>query len=179
MGESTTIMDRTAVRTPMQWNNDKNGGFSNARPGKLTMPVVEGGYSPEHVNVSSQRHDPESLLMFIRKLTERYRASAEIGWGEFAVLTQRKANNAVLAHSVSNGHGRMIALHNLSPDSTVIDLVLDESVLPDPKGSYRLVDLLVDGSVTPVGDRGAVSVTLDGYGYRWLRVLAEGEKRLS
>jgi len=179
MGESTTLMDRTAVRTPMQWNNEPNGGFSNAKPGKLTMPVVEGGYSPEHVNVSSQRHDPESLLMFIRTLTERYRASAEIGWGEFAVLTQRETNNAVLAHSVSNGHGRMIAVHNLSPESAVVDLVLDESLLKKPDESYRLVDLLVDGSVTPVEPNGAVSITLDGYGYRWLRVLASDEKRLS
>lgn len=174
MGESTTIKDRTAVRTPMQWNTDKNGGFSNARPGKLTMPVVEGGYSPEHVNVSSQRHDPESLLMFIRTLTERYRASAEIGWGEFAVLEQREPNHAVLAHSVANGHGRMVAVHNLSPESAVVDLVI-----ADTDESFRLVDLLVDGSVTQIGAGGAVSVTLDGYGYRWLRVLEEGEKRLS
>lgn len=174
MGESTTIKDRTAVRTPMQWNDGPNGGFSNARPSKLTMPVVEGGYSPDHVNVSSQRHDPESLLMFVRTLTERYRASAEIGWGEFAIVEQVEKNTAVFAHSVSNGHGRMIAVHNLSPESAVVDLVIE-----DADETHRLVDLLVDGSTTKVGAGGRVSVTLDGYGYRWLRLLAEGEKRLS
>lgn len=174
MGESTTIKDRTAVRTPMQWNDDANGGFSNARASKLTMPVVEGGYSPEHVNVSSQRHDPESLLMFIRTLTERYRASAEIGWGDFAVLDQREQNHAVLAHSVSNGHGRMIAVHNLSPESAVVDVVIE-----DADETFRLVDLLIDGSVTQIGAGGAASITLDGYGYRWLRLLAADEKRLS
>ena len=174
MGESTTVKDRTAVRTPMQWNVDDNGGFSNAKPATLTMPVVEGGYSPEHVNVSSQRHDPESLLMFIRTLTERYRASAEIGWGDFAIVEQRVKNTAVFAHSVSNGHGRMVAVHNLSPDPAVVDLVIE-----DTDETFRLDDLLLDGSVTTVGAGGAASVTLDGYGYRWLRVLAEDEKRLS
>ena len=174
MGESTTVKDRTAVRTPMQWNDGKNGGFSNARPGKLTMPVVEGGYSPEHVNVSDQRHDPDSLLLFIRRLTERYRASAEIGWGEFSVVEQRETNHAVFAHQVANGHGRMIAVHNLSPDATVVDLVIE-----DADETHRLVDLLVDGSTTQVGPGGAVAVTMDGYGYRWLRLLRQDEKRLS
>jgi hypothetical protein len=40
-----------------------------------------------------------------------------------------------------------------------------------------LVDLLQPGE-TPVSDRGQVEVSLDGYGYRWLRVVAEDSRRL-
>jgi glycosidase len=81
MGEYLEAGDRQAVRTPMQWNAHANAGFSNARPSRLPSPIVSGGFSPEHVNVADQRHDDGSLLHFIRRLIERYRASAEIGWG--------------------------------------------------------------------------------------------------
>jgi trehalose synthase len=170
MGEKLEVGDRKAVRTPMQWSAGKNGGFSGARPSRLAAPVVTGGFAPEHVNAGDQRHDPDSLLRFIHLLIERYRASAEIGWGDFAVLEQ--ANSAVLAHSVHGGEGRMIALHNLGPEPTVVDLVLD-----DVTDSDELVDLLTSGTARCAAD-GTVSFTLEGYGYRWLRVLSKDSKRL-
>jgi len=42
----------------------------------------------------------------------------------------------------------------------------------------RLVDLLHD-EVTWADDRGTIELNLDGYGYRWLRVLHPGSRRLS
>src|SRR5699024_8805921 len=89
---------RQSVRTPMQWTSDANGGFSRARASRLAAPVVEDGFSPEHVNVADQRHDPDSLLQFMRLLIRTYRNSVEIGWGDFSVLEQ--PNDAVLVHSV-------------------------------------------------------------------------------
>ena len=41
----------------------------------------------------------------------------------------------------------------------------------------ELVDLLQEGS-TPVSDKGGVELALEGYGYRWLRVVSEGSRRL-
>jgi trehalose synthase len=170
MGEDLAQGDRQAVRTPMQWTADDNGGFSSARRSRLPSPVVSGGFSPEHVNVADQRHDPESLLHFIRRLIERYRASAEIGWGEFAVLPQ--ANSAVLAHSVWGDEGRMIAVHNFSPEPAVVEVTV-----PDVVGETKLIDLLRDASAT-TDAKGRVELPLDGYGYRWLRLVSPGEKRL-
>jgi hypothetical protein len=43
--------------------------------------------------------------------------------------------------------------------------------------SHRLVDLLQPGEV-PVSDKGAAEILLDGYGYRWLRVVAQDSRRL-
>ena len=42
---------------------------------------------------------------------------------------------------------------------------------------HQLVDLLVTRT-TPVGEDGAVELTLDGYGYRWLRVVGPDSRRL-
>ena len=43
--------------------------------------------------------------------------------------------------------------------------------------SHRLVDLLQSGE-TPISDKGAAEIALEGYGYRWLRVVAEDSRRL-
>jgi trehalose synthase len=171
MGENLSIGGRMSVRTPMQWTTAKNGGFSNAAPSKLIAPLPGGAYSPDHVNASDQRHNPDSLLKFLQLLIARYRASDEIGWGELTILKQE--NHAVLAHSVADVDGRMIAVHNFASQSATVDLVLDGTL-----DGAKLTDLLTDGS-TDVGPGGTVQLLLEGYGYRWLRVLNPGEKRLS
>ena len=43
MGENLAIDGRLSVRTPMQWTDEKNGGFSTAPPSRLRRPVVEDG----------------------------------------------------------------------------------------------------------------------------------------
>jgi trehalose synthase len=171
MGENLAIPGRKSVRTPMQWADAANGGFSNALPSRLAAPVTEGGFAPEHVNASAQRHDPGSMLHFVRTLIERYRSSAEIGWGDLTIVAQ--ADPSVLAHTVAGGEGRMLAVHNFSAEPATVALPIDGLEPGD-----RFVDLLVDGTVIEPDEKGAVQVTLDGYGYRWLRILREGEKRL-
>jgi len=170
MGESLAAEGRLAVRTPMQWTSGRNGGFSTAAPGKLPGPVVEGGFAPQFVNVADQRRDPDSLLSFMKLLIRRYRESPELGWGTFEVLGQPHA--AVLAHLTSWDDGALVALHNLGAEPRTVPLVL-----PGCGVTHRLEDLLTTGS-TPLGEDGSVELALEGYGYRWLRVVAEGNRRL-
>ncbi|MBA3294942.1 MAG: trehalose synthase, partial [Geodermatophilaceae bacterium] len=47
MGENLAAEGRYAVRTPMQWTDGRNGGFSTAVRSRLPGPVVEGGFGPE------------------------------------------------------------------------------------------------------------------------------------
>jgi glycosidase len=170
MGEDLDAPGRLAVRTPMQWTSGPNGGFSSADPGELCRPVVAGGFGPDFVNVADQRRDPGSLLWFMKHLIRRYRECPELGWGEFEVLEQ--PHPSVLAHLRRWEDGAMVAVHNLGPEPRVVPLTL-----PGCDASQRLADLLQDGT-TPVGDDGAVELALDGYGHRWLRVVAEGSRRL-
>ena len=107
--------------------------------------IVEGGFGPEHVNVSAQRRDPDSLLSFMTLLVRRYRECPELGWGAFAVLDQ--PHPQVLAHSVTWDDACLVALHNLSADPVTVPLGLAE-----PQPGTRLVDLLCDGA-RPRGGR--------------------------
>ncbi|GAB3036149.1 alpha-amylase family protein [Parafrigoribacterium mesophilum] len=171
MGENLDAGGRSAVRTPMQWTDGEHGGFSSAQASDLPNPVTVGPFGPDHINANAARHDPDSLLHFMQKLISRYRASAEIGWGELTILSQ--PHTGVLAHRVTGSFGSMVALHNFTPDALTVPLKLDGT-----NGDTRLVDLLHD-QVTTVSDTGEADLTLDGYGYRWLRVLDPGSRRLS
>jgi len=170
MGENLAAGGRSAVRTPMQWTTGKNGGFSTARPSRLPSPVVEGGFAPEHVNVEAQRRDPESLLAFMSLLVRRYRECPELGWGEFEVLDQ--PHRSVLAHRCAWNDAQLVAVHNLSPEPLTVPLHL-----PDVEEGAVLADLLCDGEVS-VGGKGVAELAMEGYGFRWLRVMDSDERRL-
>jgi glycosidase len=170
MGEDLSAEGRLAVRTPMQWTGGPNGGFSTADADRLPGPVVSGGFAPEFVNVADQRRDEGSLLSFVKLLVRRYRESPELGWGSFRVLEQ--PHPEVLAHVCEWDDAVMLAVHNLGPEPRTVPLTL-----AGRDAGTRLEDLL-DTQTTPLGDGGAVELTLDGYGYRWLRVVGEDSRRL-
>ncbi|MDC7122370.1 alpha-amylase family protein [Cellulomonas fimi] len=177
MGENLAAEGRMAVRTPMQWTSERNGGFSRARASRLSGPVVEGGYGPEHVNVADQRRDPDSLLTFVQTLVRRYRESPELGWAtDVEILDPPHA--AVLAHRSTWQDGSTVALHNLGDEAVEVPLDLPDCVADDDGGAgVRLVDLLHAQEWT-CDERGRVTVPLDAYGYRWLRVVREDSRRL-
>ena len=57
---------RTGSRTPMQWDNGPNKGFSQAGSKALYLPVDS---RPDAPDVRSQEGDPDSLLETFRSLT--------------------------------------------------------------------------------------------------------------
>ncbi len=56
---------RQRNRTPMQWNDGPNAGFSSAPGDELYIPVDP---DPNRPTVHEQRRDPGSLLHFVRRL---------------------------------------------------------------------------------------------------------------
>ena len=171
MGENIDIPGRTAVRTPMQWTSEKNGGFSQASPSRLVARPPGDGYAPQHVNVADQIEDRGSLLHFFRDLISRYRISPGLGWGDFEVLEQPV--DAILVHSLRADVGRMVAIHNLAGVPATTRFALAD----EPEGT-ALVDLLGSDRL-PLDDRGGVELEVPAYGYRWLRVSRPGDGRVS
>jgi trehalose synthase len=166
MGEDLAAEGRMAVRTPMQWDSSRHGGFSTAPPRRLVQPVVSGGYGPEHVNVSDQKREPDSLWTFLRTLIQTYRECPELGWGDFRVLDQ--PHDEVLAHRCHWEGSSVVAVHNLSSQPVRTEVRLDRDDLADDV-PMRLDDLLAHEQLTVDAD-GSVELVLEGYGHRWFRV---------
>jgi trehalose synthase len=163
MGENLDIPGRLSVRTPMQWTDEKNGGFSKARPSRLHRPVVEGRFGPLAVNVAAQRRDPESLLSWVERLIRRRRETPELGWGSWKVV--RTNVPSVLAHRCDWEDRTVIAAHNFGDQPCVVRLQLGD--VPE---DGKLDDLLDErGTLRGIED-GTLELKMDGYGFRWLRI---------
>ena len=173
MGENLAAEGRMAVRTPMQWTAGRNGGFSTAPPSRLPGPVVEGGFGPEHVNVRGPAPRPGLAAVVHDAADPRYRACPELGWGEFEVLDQPRAGGARPPLDL----GRRVDGRGAQPVGASrrhVSLQLEGC-----DEETRLVDLLVDGITHAGRPRPASSSPLEGYGYRWLRVVQPGGKLLA
>lgn len=64
-GSVVTRGNRAGSRTPMQWSNAANAGFSTASASQLYLPIDTTSSRP---TVEAQRNDPHSLLRFTREL---------------------------------------------------------------------------------------------------------------
>ena len=67
--------NRTGARTPMQWSNAINAGFSSACPEELYLPIDP---SPDRPNVFQQENDTNSLLQTFRKLMAIRKANSAL-----------------------------------------------------------------------------------------------------
>ena len=169
MAENLDIPGRLAVRSPMQWTDGVNGGFSTAAKRKLTRPLPDGLFGPDRVNAAAQRHDHGSFWWFIRDLIYTYRQQPEIGWSTPAIVKQ--PNRSVLAHVCrTDSAWEMLALHNFGDEGCLVPIELEDA----PAGSV-LVDLLDGLTEYPLDSAGRAELSLDAYGYRWLRVLRPGD----
>ncbi|MDX5436529.1 MAG: trehalose synthase, partial [Pontibacter sp.] len=82
MGEDLEQSGRGSVRLPMQWNDQKNGGFSDAAREKVVWPPLSSGpFSYKKINVRSQHQKQHSLLEWMKKLIRLRKHCREIGWG--------------------------------------------------------------------------------------------------
>lgn len=67
---------RSGTRTPMQWDNGKNAGFSEANIEKIYIPLDPDNNRP---TVAKQEKDPGSILNYVRSLVKLRSTSNALG----------------------------------------------------------------------------------------------------
>jgi maltose alpha-D-glucosyltransferase/alpha-amylase len=162
MGDDLRLPERDGTRTPMQWSDEPQGGFSVSNT-PVAPPISEGPYGFQHVNVASQRRDPNSMLNWTERLLRMRKEVPEIGWGEFTLL--QTGTPAVLAMRYDWSNNAALFVHNLSA------LPREVRVAPGAEGSHdsSLINLLSEDHTKPDAD-GLHSILLEPYGYRWFRI---------
>jgi maltose alpha-D-glucosyltransferase/alpha-amylase len=160
MGENLRLPERECARTPMQWTDERHGGFSRAR--KVVRPAIDDEvFGFEQVNVGRQRRDPHSLLNWTERMIRMRRECPEISWGDFTVL--RTNAPAVLAIRYDWRSTSLLTLHNFSSGAQTVKLKVGRH--PD--------DLLVevfDGRHSRIQNDGLHRIRLEPYAWRWFRV---------
>jgi maltose alpha-D-glucosyltransferase/alpha-amylase len=168
MGDNIYLGDRNGVRTPMQWNADRNAGFSRASPARLYSPVIMDpilGY--EAVNVEAQQGDPSSLLSWMRNMIALRKLFPVFGRGTLEFLNP--ANRKVLAYLRRDGEQQVLCVANLSRFAQPVDLEL-----PELEGAIP-VEMLGYVDFPPIGKQ-PYRLTLGPYGFFWLELHSESKQ---
>jgi len=123
MGDNYYLGDRDGVRTPMQWNADRNAGFSRAPSQQLYLPVIaDAEFHYVSVNVELQESVPDSLLWWMRRQIRLRQAHPVFGRG--SIRFPEINNNHVLAYVRESEDEAVLVVANLSqyPQTARIDL---------------------------------------------------------
>ncbi|MDH5421606.1 MAG: maltose alpha-D-glucosyltransferase, partial [Acidimicrobiia bacterium] len=123
MGDNVFLADRDGVRTPMQWSNDRNAGFSRANAQSLYLPVVvDPQFHYETVNVEAQQANPNSLLSWVRLMIRHRQRHPVFGRGSIEFLSPD--NDQVLAYLRDSEDQTLLVVANLSRHSQFVELNL-------------------------------------------------------
>jgi maltose alpha-D-glucosyltransferase/alpha-amylase len=172
MGDNIWLEDRDGVRTPMQWDDGYNAGFSTAPTEDLTDPLIEGEvYGYQRVNVAAQRADPDSLLNRMWELLHVRKEYPVFGRGSLRLLGStgslschaERGEESVLAYLRVLADQVMVVVNNLSSEPQTVTLTLEDYV------GYVPVDVLTDRQL-PAIKEGPYPLNLEGYGYQWLHL---------
>ncbi len=162
MGDDLKLPERNCARTPMQWSDEPNAGFTKSD--NPCQPVIRNGpYGFPHTNVAAQRRDPSSLLNWMERVIRMRKEVPEIGWGDFSFVPTGTPNALAMRYEWRNNS--VLCVHNLSaePREVLIKLAADD------EAGCALVSLLSDVHSYPE-KAGVHRILLEAYGYRWYRV---------
>jgi len=162
MGDNIYLGDRNGVRTPMQWNADRNAGFSTAVPARLYSPVImDPVWGFQAINVEAEQGDPSSLLNWMRNMIALRKLFSVFGRGTMKFL--EPSNRKVLAYLRQYEDESVLCLANLSRFAQPVDLDLSELEGMVPVEMLGYVEF-------PTIGRQPYRFTLAAYSFLWLEL---------
>jgi maltose alpha-D-glucosyltransferase / alpha-amylase len=168
MGENIWLPDRNGVRTPMQWDDNNNAGFSQAASDDLYSPVIEDPlFDPKTVNVALQKLDPNSLWHTIRRMITVHKENKAFGWGDFSWY--EAAPKEIAAYWRNFQQQKLLILNNLSNKAQKFEVRLsklertEKIIIKDMLSAHVVYVIKAD-------EEDKISVNLNAYQYKWLEI---------
>jgi maltose alpha-D-glucosyltransferase / alpha-amylase len=161
MGDNIWLPDRNGVRTPMQWDDSPNAGFSTVPPERLYAPIItRSPFGSDQVNVAKQNTKEDSLLNTLRRLISIRKQTPALGIGNFAWV--EIGNHAVAAYHREYAGTTILVLNNLASTPQNISVKLP------PVLAGTLIDLANGSPVLPISP-GELRLTLESYQFLWIK----------
>jgi maltose alpha-D-glucosyltransferase / alpha-amylase len=153
MGDNIDLPDRNGVRTPMQWDDSPNAGFSVGTP---FSEFVKGNLGHQHINVASQVNDPDSLFRSIKRMIAIRKKHASFGGSSMEWI--ETGNPAVAVYIRQHNNDTMLIFNNLSSSTETVNIPAEYQ--------KAYLDLFADWTHTLTE-----TLTLSPYFYLWLQML--------
>ncbi len=141
-----TEKGRDGERTPMQWDDSPNAGFSKATP---WLPVPA---SYKTHNVASELANPASVLQFYRRLLALRRHEHALLYGDYVALNQD--NPQVLSYLRRYKNEAVLVVLNMSSTTQQLSFNLAESGF----GSAKPATLLTTSAASTGGQSDQISL---------------------
>ena len=146
------VYSRENARTPVQWSDAENAGFSTHKPWMIVNPNYK------EINLAKQKDDSNSVYAFYKKMIALYKDPAyheTLTFGRFEPY-QRETKNLIAYYRKGEGQTLLVLANFQNEPQTV--------VLPEAAGNVILnncasVDLDDDGCIT-LGGYQAVIIEL-------------------
>ena len=103
---------RYNARTPMQWNDSVNAGFSTGTPWISVNPNYK------TINEEDENKDPNSILNYFRKMTALRKANMVLVYGKYTLLN--KDNPNVFAYSRELSGTKFLILLNFKKEPSSV-----------------------------------------------------------
>ena len=168
MGDNVYLGDRDGVRTPMQWNGDRNAGFSSADFAQLYLPVLmDPIYGYAACNVEAELRSPHSFLHWFKQLLAIRKQHPVFGLGSFEVL--HPDNAAILPYIRKHGEDVVLCVNNLSSRAQAVELNLSAH-----EGMYP-IELMGRERFPRIGELPYL-LTIPAHGFYWFQLTNEGSQ---
>jgi len=146
------------IRTPMQWSNSANAGFTSGSP----WLRVNSDYTTK--NVLAQQTDPNSLLNWYKKLISIRTHTQSLRLGDYSSV--ESSSTPVMAFLRWLGGERMLVIVNTSPDEQAeFKLTFPGNLVEE--GSYYVANFMGRDEVESISINNmgeTESLSIDGYG---------------
>ncbi|MBO0700776.1 MAG: maltose alpha-D-glucosyltransferase [Zavarzinella sp.] len=162
MGDNVYLGDRNGVRTPMQWNGDRNAGFSRADPSQLYAGVIQDPlYHYQARNVEASLRTPKSFLMWLRRLIRVRKSYPVFARGSLRFVSCE--NRRVIAYLREYEGQTALVVNNLSQFAQPAELDLR------PFAGMVPVELLGNHEFPRVTER-PYFLSLSPHSFYWFRL---------
>jgi maltose alpha-D-glucosyltransferase / alpha-amylase len=162
MGDNVYLGDRNGVRTPMQWNGDRNAGFSRADPSRLYSGVIQDPlFHYQARNVEAAQRTPKSFLMWLRRIIRVRKSYPTFGRGSLRFVSCE--NRRVIAYLREHEGQTLLIVNNLSQFAQPAELDLR------PYAGAVPVELLGNQEFPRITER-PYFVSLGAYSFYWFRL---------
>ena len=105
---------RDNSRTPMQWSDKKNAGFTDGTP----WLGINSNYA--EINVEQALKDPDSIYHYYKKLIQTRKAHPVLIYGSYDLILED--HDQVYAYTRNLGDEQIVIMANLFPEETKVEL---------------------------------------------------------